>query len=209
MIKIKFPKFDKRHLFAVVVLLLSCSIYAQENPLRHYIKGGVGPFFDKQSHNKETGLSLSLGYGLAYRLNSQWSIGTGLTLREEMLSPFNSKDGGGDEAFTFLDLPLTLQNHLPVGKQGMITFTLGPVFTFCIGNDQYVNSPDNPIVELRGKDMLKTFDLGIQPAITYETNHLQLGIEGNIGLLNVGENYGLPLGKHRISSLRATIGYCF
>ena len=109
------------------------------------------------------------------------------------------------EAALVLDVPVIAQYHL-----GRWAFGLGPVFSFCISNDQY--HYDYPTSKLNGKDKIKNFYLGLQPSIKYQIGrHFRIGIDGQIGLHDVRKSYGFETQTTNkyLHNIVATIGVVF
>ena len=101
--------------------------------------------------------------------------------------------------------PVIAQYHL-----GRWAFGLGPVFSFCISNDQY--HYDYPTSKLNGKDKIKKFYLGLQPSIKYQIGrHFRIGIDGQIGLHDVRKSYGFETQTTNkyLHNIVATIGVVF
>lgn len=160
--------------------------------------------FDHRSGYSDKGLSLSFSYGLNYYLSSSFSIKTGLGIRQETVNAFSSDDGGDDDSFTFMDIPVTAQYH----NNGW-TLGLGPVFSLCAANDTYYNDA-NPNDPLDGKDKLKTFSLGLQPSISYQlSRHFDIGLSADINLTNMQKSYPMISGSQHIHNVQATVGYRF
>lgn len=200
----------KRTLISVLLLVAAVCVEAQEKKWEHnlYVAGGL--LIDREWGENETGLSMKLGYGLNYYFSKSWSLMPGIAVTQEVQKPFTSSDGGDEDNFTFLDVPVVMQFHT-----GGWTFGLGPVFRFCISNDRYYIDAITicPEPSLNDKEKLKTLSFGLQPSIKYQlSRHFLIGVEGNIGLTNVNKPYDNVLrlisSKH-LHSVVATVGFRF
>ena len=134
-------------------------------------------------------------------------VAGGLLIDRECTEHFFSSELYGEDSddFIFLDVPVIAQYHL-----GRWAFGLGPVFSFCISNDQY--HYDYPTSKLNGKDKIKKFYLGLQPSIKYQIGrHFRIGIDGQIGLHDVRKSYGFETQTTNkyLHNIVATIGVVF
>ncbi len=190
----------------VLLLIVAVNGYSQDKKWEHNIYVAGGLLIDREWKNNETGVSMKLGYGLNYYFSEHWSLMPGIDIRRDTEHLFSSESYGEDsDDFSFLDIPVIAQYHLD-----RWTFGLGPVFSFCIANDQY--HLDNPTSELNGKNKIKDFYLGLQPSIKYQIGrHFLVGIDGQIGLQNVRKSYGVKghITNKYLHNIVATIGVVF
>lgn len=183
---------EKNLIMALMMAMLpAVCAFAQERKWEHnvYVAGGL--LIDREWGKNETGVSMKLGYGLNYNFTEQWSIMSGLAIRRDAEHFFSSELYGEDsDDFLFLDIPVLMQFHA-----SRWTFGLGPVLSFCIVNDSYhKDRVDSPYTELNGNDKIKNFYFSLQPCVRYHiSGHFWLGVEGNIGLMNVNKTYDLPI----------------
>ena len=171
----------------VFALLLMAAVngYSQDRKWEHNIYVAGGLLIDREWGESETGVSMKLGYGLNYYFSEHWSMMPGIDIRR--------------------DTEHIAQYHL-----GRWAFGLGPVFSFCISNDQY--HYDYPTSKLNGKDKIKKFYLGLQPSIKYQIGrHFCVGIDGQIGLHDVRKSYGFETQTTNkyLHNIVATIGVVF
>ena len=190
----------------VLLTLLSITIVtnAQDKKWEHSVNVGMGLALDNVEINKSTTESmfaLNAGYGLNYYLKENWSVLTGVTFR---------RIAGYGLLVSYLDVPLALQYHVSADNSPWI-FGLGPVFSYCIKNDEY--SADHYVadgVAVIDQKRFKDFCLGLQPSIAYRLNrHWQIGVEGYIGLTNVRRSYDQQVGSEHLHSIIVTFGYIF
>ena len=126
----------KRLLWSLM-LLAALNAQAQERKWEHRFSLGAGITAEREDGSTDNGLALRAGYALAYNLSEQWSLMAGLAIRDVSENTFgDAMDGADDDHFTFLDLPLVARYHVGQGK-GSWALGLGPVLSYCIGNDTY------------------------------------------------------------------------
>ena len=180
-------------ILTTLLMLSSIALNAQEKKFEHniYVSGGI--LMDKTSGDTETGMSIKVGYGLNCYFSDKLSIMPGVALRQVVVKPFTSSDGGDDDDFTFLDVPIIMQYHIQEGNNAWV-LGLGPVFSFCVKNDQYYY---DAMPNADTSDKIKNLNLYLQPSIMYQTGKFRIGIEANAGLLNVAKaNNYFSVSKH-------------
>ena len=187
----------------MLLLTLASSSNAQDKKWEHSINVGIGVALDnvKQlTSDLGTAFALKAGYGLNYYLTDQWSMQTGLVIRETATYGFTT---------TNLDVPIVVQYHFPSDNSGHWIIGLGPVFSYCLKNDEY--NLDRTLVDaLVGQKMFKDFSLGLQPSVAYQLSpHWRIGVEGYIGLTNVRRSYNELSASEHIHSILASVGYVF
>ena len=196
----------KKIIISALLLLVAVTGYSQDRKWEHNIYVAGGLLIDREWGESETGVSMKLGYGLNYYFSEHWSMRPGIDIRRDTEHFFSSELCGEDsDDFIFLDVPVIAQYHL-----GRWAFGLGPVFSFCISNDQY--HYDYPTSKLNGKDKIKKFYLGLQPSIKYQIGrHFRIGIDGQIGLHDVRKSYGFETQTTNkyLHNIVATIGDVF
>ncbi len=195
----------KKTIFTLILLLATLGLQAQDWRWEHNIHVGSGLLIDNQDGNLKRGFTAKVGYGIRYRLNSGWSLMPGVAYRTACTNLFNSKEGSDDDAFQYIDVPLTVQFH----PDRHWVLGLAPVLSFCIDHDEwYIDA--NPNDPLNGRSKIKPFSLGLQPSITYQWRRMSLGVEATVGLLNDGLHHGLRPGyKRRLSNVMALLGVRF
>ena len=196
-----------RYLLSILLFMTAVCACAQEKKWGHNIYVAGGLLIDREWGKNETGTSMKLGYGLNYNFSEQWSIMSGLAIRRDAEHFFSSELYGEDsDDFQFLDIPVLMQFN--VNKWA---FGLGPVFSFCIVNDEYhLDRVDSPYTELNGNNKIKTFYFSLQPCVRYNiSRHFWLGVEGNIGLMNVNKTYDLPIpfSKKYLHNAMVVVGF--
>ena len=179
---------------------------AQEKKWEHSVNLSAGMFLDGMTLNYDNGLSARLGYGVAYRFAERFSVKSGVAYRVDMDSPIKAYtyDGGDYDAFEFVEVSLVARYHT---KENFV-FGLGPVFSFCTNNDTYYIDP-KPDSSLNGKTKIKDFYVGLQPSIMYQWKHFSLGVEANIGLMDVKLNHGLTTGSKYLHQVMGSVAYRF
>lgn len=196
------------------ILLILCvlvSLSAKAQKLEHNIQVGAGKFYESVDGESYNGVVLKVGYGLNYYFSDQFSVMPGVAYREVDEGIFRaSLDGGNYEHFKFIDVPVIAQYHVGSGKNSW-TFGLGPVFSFCVGNDTYYINAD-PKDPRNGLEKAKSFSFGLQPSIGYQfANHWKVGLEANFNLNDMQkkyENLGIKGSRH-IHHFAATVSFLF
>lgn len=179
---------------------------AQERKWEHSVNISVGQFQSGTVVSYDPGVSAKLGYGLAYRFTEQFSVKTGIAMREDMESPIKAytHEGGDHDFFAFIEVPLVARYH----TKDNLVLALGPVFAFCTYNDTYYIDAD-PQSPLNGKPKIKDFYVGLQPSIMYQWKHFALGIEVTCGLMDVKLNHGLTTGSKYLRQVMGSVAYRF
>lgn len=194
---------------SIALLLLAgvlATASAQEKKWEHSVNLSAGLFLDKTASACGKGLSTKLGYGVAYQFADRFSVKSGVAFRADMESPVKmyTYDGGDYDAFTFIDVPLVARYH----ATDNLVLALGPVFSFSTNNDTYYIDP-KPTSPLNGKTKIKDFYVGLQPSIVYQWKHFSLGVEANIGMMDVKLNHGLTTGSKYLHQVMGCVAYRF
>lgn len=185
---------------------------AQDKKFENNIYASAGICFDVDSDYMKSrkGLTMKLGYGLNYFFTEKISTMVGVALHHHSEAILNQNMDGGDfDDFDFLDFPVIFQGHYETLGKGKVILGVGPVFSFCVGNDDYYidSDPNDP---LNGMEKIKTFNWSIMPCIAYEINRFRIGMDVNIGLRNIKNTHnGLSDGNMRIHDVCATVGVKF
>ena len=196
------------------LLLASLSVGAQERKWEHRLYVGAGLMAERETDGNSSGLALKAGYGLSYHWSEQWSLKAGVAVRDVTQNGFKdvfdgfggAVDGADDDHFTFLDVPVIAHYHIGQGR-GSWALGLGPVLSFCVGNETYYidADPQSPLSRL---NKCKTFALGLQPSVTYRVSrHIEIGVEATLGLTNLKRTHALTTGSKRIHDVALTVGW--
>lgn len=202
------------NLFLALFFVFCCTYNAgaQDQKIENNIYASLGVCFDVDSYRFKTecGLVSKLGYGLNYYFTEKISTMVGVVWHGHSESLLNTNMDGGDfDDFDFLDFPLIFQGHYETLGKGKVMLGVGPVFSFCVGNDDYYidSDPNDP---LNGMEKIKNFNWSIMPCIAYELKHFRIGMDVNIGLRNIRHtNNGLCDGSKRIHDVCLTVGAKF
>ncbi len=81
-----------------------------------------------------------------------------------------------------------MQYHFSGSKREGVVVECGPVLSFLADGDYHYYDAD-PWHPIDGKEEYKKFDLGIRPAVYYETRHWRFGVQAYIGLLDTKRKY--------------------
>ena len=199
-------------IIAVAISLGSVlSAQAQEKTWEHSIYVSAGPLIitDIEDSFCGHGLTIKAGYGINHYFSEYLSVMSGLAWHKDMEDLFSPKDGGSSDWFEFLDIPVIFQAHLNDDVEGnKWMLGIGPVFSRCIQNDKY-DFDDGLYHQSTGLNKIKDFNFSIMPMVAYETKHLRIGIDGNIGLRNVKLTHGEFSGKKHLHNICASFGVKF
>lgn len=197
----------KRLLLACALLWTALSVQAQSKPISHHAFVGFGLLIDSEDGRSEAGITAKAGYRMDIRLSERWSVMPGVGVREMLERPFSDDDGSDDDHFVFLDLPVMLQYHLSAGTEGW-TVGLGPVFSFCVGNEHhYIDAIPNGYNSEYNK--IQTFNVGVQLSVAYQFKHFRIGIEGNVGLMDIARKDDRFTASKHLYDLMLVVGYRF
>ncbi|MBQ2497244.1 MAG: PorT family protein, partial [Prevotella sp.] len=125
-----------KKILLVLCVLVSLSTQAQKNRVEHNLQASVGTCDVLVDGQSESGLMIKLGYGLNYYFSEQFSVMPGVAYREVNERGLKTcLDGSDYDHFNFIDIPIIIHYYLGGDKGSWLTFGLGPVFSFCVGND--------------------------------------------------------------------------
>ena len=194
----------------LAILFVLVTLSAQAQTLEHNVYVGGGLFTHSEGNDSEKGLMLKLGYGLNVYFSEDWSVMPGVAYREVSENTFkSSKDGANDKHFKFIDVPVIAQYHIGNGKDSW-TVGLGPVFSFCVGNDTYsINSdPKNP---KNGIELCKPFSISLQPSVAYQfAKHWRVGAEYQFSLTDMKHKDDIYLdGSRHVSHIGLFVNFNF
>lgn len=168
------------------LLGLVASASAQTKHWEHNVYAGVGIANTMEDGDEQT-TAFHVGYGLNYYISPQWSVMPGVSLRVKTWLG-EPKDGGESYNAVYFDVPLLVQYHFGGNKREGVVVECGPVLSFLTDGDTYFYDAD-PWHPVNGKEEYKKFDLGIRPAVYYETGHWRFGVQSHIGLLDTKCKY--------------------
>ena len=181
---------------------------SQKMKLEHNVYLSTGWLSISDDGHMDHGLTFRAGYGLNCYLSERFSVMPGVAIRGEVEDGLAEHlDGADIDRFAFLDIPVVAQLHLGSGHNKWVA-GLGPVFSFCVSNDNYYIDGD-PNSPLNGKDKIKDFSLELQPSVMYEVGKFRFGMEGLIGLLDIKRRYPQTSDSIHLHSVMATVGFHF
>lgn len=201
-----------KKILLILCVLVSLCTQAQKNRVEHNLQASVGACDVLVDGQSESGLMIKLGYGLNYYFSKQWSVMPGVAYREVNERGLKTcLDGSDYDHFNFIDIPIIVHYYLGGDKGSWLTFGLGPVFSFCVGNDTYYINAD-PKDPRNGLEKAKSFSFGLQPSITCPVGkHWKFGVEAYLNLTDMQkkyENLGIKGSRH-IHHFAATVGFIF
>lgn len=177
-----------RGFFASFLLLsMMASASAQTKTWGHSLYQGVGLSNKLNDEDKQT-VALRIGYAVSYTITPRWAVTQGVALR---LKGFG-KDCyfAGNCSSTYIDLPLLLQYHFNKEWKNGIVAECGPVVSFLAKGGKYGGRTEDNVVN--GEKEYRNFDLGLQPALYYETKNWRFGVQAHVGLLDTKCKYRIP-----------------
>ena len=211
-------------IFICMVLFANSQPQKWEHELNLSMGGWKG--WSNIDEHQTDGLTVRAGYGLTYYFNEKTSITSGLDFVRnggplgcgyEYWNFYNNDD----DSFSFLNVPFIFKYHIHPWKESKqdLILGIGPTVNFTLDADRYIFFEDDRYKEipqyqqyknaLDGKKKIKKFNIGIQPTIMYQFNHVRVGIEANIGLLNMNRRYTIDTGKKIIYEIWPTFSYHF
>ena len=170
------------------------------------------PYDQSKYFRTDKGFSVKLGYGLNYYFTEMFSLMGGLAYREEAMVRFGNWDGGDDDSFSFIDVPVVFQVHLNDSEHpnGKWMVGLGLVYSHCKENDQYYFDAFPNGHPLSDKDKIKDNYVSLMPCAAYEIKHFRFGVEAYIGLNDVNRKYdGEVSGKKHLNNVHAVVAFKF
>lgn len=166
---------------------------AQNKRWEHNLYEGVGMAKKFDSHDNQT-VAFHVGYGINYYLSSKWSVMPGVAIRAKALG--HNSGYTGSCASTYIDVPLLAQYHFGGEKRQGIVLELGPVVSFLAHNERYSGTEWCPQHPYWGMKEYKNIDVGVRPAVYYETGHWRFGLQSHIGMLDIKNKNDRLLGSY-------------
>ena len=174
---------------------MAVGVAAQEKQsfrrVEFHLQLGGGLFLESGAGAKDQnpGLVTRQSLGVDIRLNEKWSIMPGFGYRDEMGDYAHfSWDGNDPDYLDLFDFSVVGRYHLGTNANRFV-LGLGPAFSYVNSSDTYYIDAD-PNDPRGGKVKFNKFDIGLQPSVCFLFwKHFQIGLEGNIGLLNMRRQY--------------------
>lgn len=194
----------------LLLAVISTSISARSQRWEHNLYEGVG-VVNKFEDNDDQKTAFHVGYGLNYYITPNWSVMPGVALRFKALGKDNGNSGNC--ASTYIDVPLLVQYHFGGDKRKGMVVECGPVVSFLAHSNTYDGKYWNTWNPYEGEKMYKHFDVGIRPAVYYETGHWRFGVQSHVGFLDIKRKFpDRPYAsffdnKYHAMSLVATVYY--
>ena len=171
------------------LLVFAASLSAQPLRLEHNLQLGLGTYVyggDYHALFQSGHLAHRISYGLDIYGSDRWSVMPeigGKIYWEGILAI--GANGADFDGFTYLDFTVSGRYHLEDGT----VLGLGPMLSYTWTPDRYHPNYD-PMASISGKAKNKPFNLSIRPSMTFASKgHWHLGVEAEIGLLNVMVQY--------------------
>ena len=198
----------KKLLLSIALVLgMNNVAQAQTKKFEHNIYWSAGMVTEASHYGSTNGYSFRTGYGLNCYFSEKFSLMPCITLRQEIETLSFNEDGAAPFCYTFVDVPVMVQFHLPTGKCKWV-FGVGPMFSYCIYKDShYIDAV--PEQWLDDNDILNTFSVGVQPSIMFDFWKMRIGVEGNIGLTNVRKKYDPSFENTYIHGIVGTVNFHF
>ncbi len=218
----------------VVMMVLGKQVQAQ-SPVSFQAKAGVGitSFWGKNTDGKAK-FAYKVGAGMDYAFNKVWSLQPSLNF---VSKGYKEKEAGIGKASMnelYLELPVMVAARLNLAKNSGLVLSAGPYVAYGVGGktsvvvekkiptivgfetveDKYKLDTFGHIND--GKMGNRRFDAGIGLGITYENRNIIIGLESQLGLVNVNDKLkevaeltGLDDFAAKNISAFVTIGYKF
>ena len=188
-------KMKKRILLVIAFLLVAGGASAPEKRsfkrFENDFQLGSGLFLESgyRSNEQNPGLVIRLSYGLDLRFNEEWSMMPEVGYRTGMGDYAHRSWAGNDPDYLdCYDFSLTARYHMKTDANHYV-LGLGPAFSYVSTSDTYYFDAD-PSHPLAGKEKFNKYDIGLKPSVSYLVGkHFQVGLEANIGLLNMRRQY--------------------
>jgi hypothetical protein len=183
----------KKSILITIAMMVTCHLAnAQEKKYEISVGASWGA---TETNSPADGLSFKFDVNLDYYINPTWSLMSGVGIWADGLVMDEEFDGADDDGGGFVSIPLIARYHLHVGDtHQQLVFGLGPALNFCVDRGEYHVNQD-PSSPLNGRKKLNKLGFSLQPSAIYRFNKVGLGIEGNIGLINMQKHYGLTKGS--------------
>lgn len=206
-----------------------------QSPVSFQAKAGVGiaSFWGKNTEGKAK-FAYKAGAGMDYAFNKVWSLLPSLNFVSKGYKEEEAGIGKASMNELYLELPIMVAACLNFTKNSGLLLSAGPYVAYGIGGktsvvvekkiptivgfetveDEYKLGTFGHIDD--GKMGNKRFDAGVGLSITYENRNIILGLESQLGLINVNDKLkevaeftGLDDFAAKNISAFVTIGYKF
>lgn len=231
-----FLKGTKFAVFSVCVVMMALGKEVQaQSPVSFQAKAGVGiaSFWGKNTEGKAK-FAYKAGAGMDYAFNKVWSLQPSLNFVSKGYKEEEAGIGKASMNELYLELPIMVAACLNFTKNSELLLSAGPYVAYGIGGktsvvvekkiptivgfetveDEYKLGTFGHIDD--GKMGNKRFDAGVGLSITYENRNIILGLESQLGLINVNDKLkevaeftGLDDFAAKNISAFVTIGYKF
>lgn len=177
---------------ALLLLAMAASASAQTKDWKqskrweHNVYQGIGLSRKFIGEDKQT-VALHVGYAVSYLIAPRWNIMPGVGLRVKAFGSDNNY--AGSCASTYIDIPILLQYHFNKNTREGIVAECGPVLSFLAHSEKYSTGWEHVAYD---KNEYRNFDLGLQPAVYYETGNWRFGVQSHIGLIDTKCKYRKP-----------------
>ena len=231
-----FLKGTKFAIFSVCVVMMALGKEVQaQSPVSFRAKAGVGiaSFWGKNTEGKAK-FAYKAGAGMDYAFNKVWSLQPSLNFVSKGYKEEEASIGKASMNELYLELPIMVAACLNFTKNSGLVLSAGPYVAYGVGGktsvvvekkiptivgfetveDEYKLGTFGHIND--GKMGNKRFDAGVGLSITYENRNIILGLESQLGLINVNDKLkevaeltGLDDFTAKNISAFVTIGYKF
>lgn len=202
-----FLKGTKFAVFSVCVVMMALGKEVQaQSPVSFQAKAGVGiaSFWGKNTEGKAK-FAYKAGAGMDYAFNKVWSLLPSLNFVSKGYKEEEAGIGKASMNELYLELPIMVAACLNFTKNSGLLLSAGPYVAYGIGGktsvvvekkiptivgfetveDEYKLGTFGHIDD--GKMGNKRFDAGVGLSITYENRNIILGLESQLGLINVND----------------------
>lgn len=219
-------KTTQKLLLIVIFSFIVLNVTAQSLPLSFGVKAGVNlsnSSWDLDGFDKKAKIGFQVGVTGEYAIAEGFYLQSGLsfTTKGSKIEISQYSDAKLTVNQTYLQLPIYAAYKIDIAPATKIAFNVGPYFAYGLGGKTKIEGFDDLDIEGFGIDgkydtygsdgLLKRFDLGLGAGVSAEFGKIVVGINYELGLLNLanksdGEDAGFKY-KNRNASL--TVGYKF
>lgn len=189
----------------VVIMALGKEVRAQ-SPVSFHVKAGTGisSFWGKNTDGKAK-FAYKVGVGMDYAFNKVWSLQPSVNFVSKGYKEEEAGIGKASMNELYLELPIMVAARLDLTKNSGLVLSTGSYVAYGVGGktsvvvekkiptmvgyetveDKYKLDTFGHIND--GKMGNRRFDAGIGLGITYENRNIILGLESQLGLVNVND----------------------
>ena len=233
----RFLQITKLLIFSVCLLTLAWGKEVRaQSPVSFQVKAGAGiaGLWGKNTDAK-TKFPYKVGVGMEYAFNGTWALQPSLNFVSKGCK--DEEEGVGKLTMNqlYLELPVMMAARLDLTETSNLVIAVGPYVAYGVGGKTSADIVEKKYPTMTGYETFggkykldtfgdladgkmgnKRFDAGVGLGITYENRNVMLGLEGQLGLVNVNDELKdiaelVGLGGFAAKNVSAfvTVGYRF